>query len=158
MKVGVLSDTHGLLRPEVISILEGCDYILHAGDFDREAVLERLEDIAPVYAVRGNNDFGRWASHLPRQLTVTLGGVQFFMTHNKMDVSRKLGDAQVVVFGHSHQYFQQTADGRLWFNPGSCGYPRFGGGLSMAVMFLSEGQVDRIEKVVLQEEKKRGWS
>ena len=74
MRIGVISDTHGQLRPEVLKRLEGCDYILHAGDFDREDVLESLLDIAPVLAVRGNNDWGRWADRLPRTRRFTLDG------------------------------------------------------------------------------------
>lgn len=150
MKIGVISDTHGVLRPEVIETLQGCDYILHAGDIDKLPVLEALQDIAPVQAVRGNNDWGRWAEALPRRLPFTLGGIHFFMTHNRMDVPSQLGDTQVVIFGHSHQYFQQQIDGRLWLNPGSCGWPRFGKGLTMALMQI-DGPNLQVQQMVLEQ-------
>ena len=82
VRIGVISDTHGLLRPEVAGRLEGCSCIVHAGDFGRESVLEALEDIAPVYGVRGNNDWG-WGERLPRQLAFEAGGVRFLMTHDR---------------------------------------------------------------------------
>ena len=154
MRLGIISDTHGLLRPEVLQVLEGCDRVVHAGDFDREAVLRQLEETGPLFAVRGNNDWGAWAEELPRRLTFTAGGVRFFMVHNQADAPRELGETQVVLFGHTHQYFQKNQGGRLWFNPGSCGYPRFGGGLTMAVMTVEQGQVERIEKITLQEKKR----
>ena len=147
MKLGILSDTHGRLRPEVAEHLTGCDHILHAGDIDRPDILERLEEIAPGCAVRGNNDWGSWAPRLPRTRKVTLGGVNFFMVHNRDDVPWNLTGVEVVVFGHSHQYFQSEAGGRLWLNPGSCGWPRFGKELTMAVLTVQDGalQVERID-------------
>lgn len=149
MKLGVISDTHGVLRPEVLGKLAGCDYILHAGDFDRPEVLESLADIAPVLGVRGNNDWGRWADKLPRQRRFELEGVKFFMVHNRMDVPTALGEVGVVVFGHSHRYYEERADGRLWLNPGSCGWPRFGQGLTMAILTL-EGGGTRVERIDLE--------
>ena len=157
MRLGVISDTHGLLRPEVLQTLETCDRIVHAGDFDRETVLTALQETGLVYAVRGNNDFGGWAKELPWTLRFTAGGIQFFLVHDRMDVPRQLGETQVVIFGHTHQYFQQQNQGRLWFNPGSCGYPRFGGGLTMAVLTLENGQVEQIEKITLQDGRHRQW-
>lgn len=150
MTVGVISDSHGVLRPEVCEKLQGCDYILHAGDIDKLPILEELRDIAPVWAVRGNNDWGRWADSLPRRTGFTLGGVNFFMTHDKFDVPRNLGDTHVVIFGHSHKYFQQEVDGRLWLNPGSCGWPRFGNGLTMAVLHIDNNQVLDVQQIVLE--------
>lgn len=146
VRIGVISDTHGLLRPEVAGRLEGCGCIVHAGDFGRESVLEALEDIAPVYGVRGNNDWG-WGERLPRQLAFEAGGVRFLMTHDRAHLPRELGEAQVVVFGHSHRYYQENIMGRLWLNPGSCGWPRFGKELTMAVLTVQDGalQVERID-------------
>ena len=149
LKIGLISDTHGVLRPDVVEILGGCDHILHAGDVDRLEILEALRDIAPLQLVRGNNDWGRWAEALPRRLQFTLGGVSFFMTHNRMDVPAKLPGVQVVVFGHSHQYLQQEFDGRLWLNPGSCGWPRFGNGLTMALLYIEDQRL-RVEQVTLE--------
>ena len=123
-RIAVLSDTHGLLRPEVLRIVRTCDCILHGGDINQPEILDELRTIAPLYVVRGNND-KYWAEDLPQSLSVTLEGVTFFMVHNKKDVPPELGAAQIVVFGHSHKYFEQELDGRLWLNPGSCGPPLF---------------------------------
>ena len=147
-KIGVISDTHGTLRPDVVERLKDCDYIIHAGDFDRESLLLELEDIGPLCAVRGNNDWGSWTRELPYQRTFTIDGVTFFVTHKREDVPRVLKDeVKVVVFGHSHQYFQSEAGGRLWLTPGSCGRPRFRCGLSMAMLTIERGevQVERID-------------
>ena len=148
MKVGVISDTHGLLRQEVLEILRGCDCILHGGDVNKPEILDTLRSIAPLYVVRGNND-REWAEGLPQSLTVTLGGIPFFMVHNKKDVPADLGDARVVVFGHSHKYLEQQRDGRLWLNPGSCGRRRFDQEITMAVVTVDGGAL-RVEKLVFQ--------
>ena len=103
VKIGVISDTHGRLRAEVRRRLEGCDYIFHAGDFDRREILEELEEIAPVCAVRGNNDWGGWAGKLPRTRTVELGGVNFFLVHNRQHTPQVLGDVQVVAVAEPGQ-------------------------------------------------------
>ena len=144
MKLGVISDTHGVLRPEVLDYLQGCDYILHAGDIDKQSVLETLQDIAPVYAVRGNNDWGVWADALPVRNRFSLEGVNFFMVHDRYQIPKQLGNVQAVIFGHSHQYFQQQDGGRLWLNPGSCGWPRFGRELTMAFLELPSLHVQRL--------------
>ena len=147
-KIGIISDTHGLLRQEVLDILQTCDCILHAGDFDRPEILEQLRYLGSIYAVRGNNDRG-WAENLSSALRFRIEGVEFFMTHNRKDVAWNLGNTQVVVFGHSHKYLEKITDGRLWLNPGSCGYSRFGGEVTMAVMTV-EKETYQIEKIVLQ--------
>lgn len=90
IKIGVLSDTHGLLRPAVLEVLRSCDCILHGGDVNKPEILDTLRSIAPLYVVRGNND-REWAEGLPQSLTVTLGGIPFFMVHNKKDVPADLG-------------------------------------------------------------------
>ena len=147
MKVGVIADTHGLLRPEVVERLRGCDAILHAGDVNRPELLDALRAIAPLHVVRGNND-KEWAEGLPRSLTVELDGVRILMIHNKRELPRELGDAQVIVFGHSHKYFEQTIDGRLWLNPGSCGKRRFDQEISFALLHI-DGSAWRVEKIAL---------
>lgn len=146
VKIGIISDSHGRLRSDVLDNLAGCDYILHAGDIDRPEILDRLEEIAPVCAVRGNNDWGSWAQRLPKSRTVELGGVKFFLVHDRRDVPWKLGDIQVVVFGHSHVYLEDKLEGRLWLNPGSCAWPRFGGGVSMARLSV-EGTHVELQKI-----------
>ena len=144
-KIGIISDTHGLLRPEVLEILKTCDCILHAGDVTRPELLDELRCLASIYVVRGNND-GEWAAGSAKTLHFRIEGVEFFMTHNKKYVAWELGSTQVVIFGHTHSYFEKTIDGRLWLNPGSCGRSRFGQDISMAVMTVENGtyHVDKI--------------
>ena len=146
IKIGIISDTHGLLREEVTEILKTCDCIFHAGDVDRPEILDVLRTFGALYVVRGNND-GDWARNLRKSLNFTVGNVKFFMVHDKREVAWELGDTQVVIFGHSHQYFAKEIDGRLWLNPGSCGRSRFGGDVTMAVMILEKNSV-RVERIV----------
>ena len=150
VKVGIISDTHGLLRPEVLEILKSCDCILHGGDINKPEILDALRPLASIYVVRGNNDKD-WAEGLAKTLTFSIEGVKFFMVHNKRDVAWDLKDAQVVVFGHSHKYFEREIDGRLWLNPGSCGRSRFGGEVTMAVMTIENGKYN-VEKIILPTE------
>ena len=137
IKIGIISDTHGLLRTEVLDILQSCDCIFHAGDVDRPELLDTIRSLGALYVVRGNND-GYWAQNLRRSLNFTVGNVKFFMVHDRKDVAWELGDTQVVIFGHSHQYFAKEIGGRLWLNPGSCGRSRFGGDVTMAVMTVEK--------------------
>ena len=147
MKVGVISDTHGLLREEVLEILRSCDCILHGGDINNQGVLDTLEQIAPVYVVRGNND-KEWAEHLSHDLTVQLEGLKIFMVHNKKEIQNLPPDADIVIFGHSHKYFEQVIEGQLWLNPGSCGKRRFGQEISFAVLTI-DGESYQVQKIVL---------
>ena len=124
MRIGVISDTHGRLRPEVKERLRGVDCILHAGDFDDPSVAQELDGLAPRYGVRGNNDWGSWAQEFPRLMRIDLGGVAFCVTHRRSDVPWNLTGVDVVICGHTHQYAQERIMGRLWLNPGSCSYPR----------------------------------
>ena len=103
MNLIILSDTHGLLRPAVLELLKSADAILHAGDINSQAVVDKLASFAPLYVVRGNND-KEWAEAIPHELTVTLDGVRFYMVHNKKDVPADLSGANVVVFGYYHKY------------------------------------------------------
>ena len=105
-KIGIISDTHGLLRPEVLEILKDCKYILHAGDVNKDEILDVLRSMGNLYVVRGNNDKD-WAENLRTSLSFTIGGVKFFMVHNKKDIAWELGDTQVVIFGHTHKYFEK---------------------------------------------------
>ena len=149
MKIGVISDTHGLLRSEVVDKLRSCDAILHAGDVNKPEILDALRAIAPLHVVRGNNDKD-WAEELPQTLRLELGGVRILMIHNKRELPKELGDAQLIVFGHSHKYFEQTIDGRLWLNPGSCGKRRFDQEISFALLHI-DGDAWRVEKIVLKQ-------
>ena len=106
IKMGIISDTHGLLREEVKERLKDCTYIFHAGDVDRPEILDELRTMGFLYVVRGNND-GYWAQNLRRSLNFSVGNVKFFMVHDRKDAAWELGDTQVVIFGHSHKYFCQ---------------------------------------------------
>lgn len=146
-KIGVISDTHGLLRPEVVERLGDCDVILHGGDVNKPEILEQLRALAPLYVVRGNND-KEWAEELPDSLKFQIEGLRFFMTHRKMDVPAALDDADVVVYGHSHKYAEEREGGRLWLNPGSCGRRRFDLEISFAILTV-DGKTVEVEKVVV---------
>ena len=118
MILGLISDTHNLLRPKVLSALEGVDAILHAGDINSQKILDQLQMIAPVYAVRGNAD-KEWAEHLPLFLDFELGGRRFYITHKKKDLPADLNVYDPVLVGHSHQY-SETQQGRtMIINPGT---------------------------------------
>ena len=152
MKLAILSDTHGLLRPEVLKYLNSSDTILHAGDINSQAVTDQLAAIAPLYTVRGNND-KEWAEAIPHDLTVTLDGVTFAMVHNKKELPADLTGVDVVVFGHSHKYVQEKTGNVLWLNPGSCGPRRFHQEITMMMAELTDGQL-RVEKISLPHEVK----
>lgn len=147
-RIGVLSDTHGLLRPEVLSSLSGCDAIIHGGDINKPEILEQLEKIAPVYVVRGNND-KEWAEHLPITLTFQIEQCRFFLVHNKKQVPGDLTGIDAVIFGHSHKYFAQELEGRLWLNPGSCGKRRFDQEITMAILTV-DGSSLSVDKIIIQ--------
>lgn len=146
-RVAVLSDTHGLLRPEVISAVTGCDAIIHGGDINRQEIIDRLEEIAPVYVVRGNND-KEWAEHIPESLTFQIEDCRFFLVHNKKYVPEDLTGIDVVIFGHSHKYAEQNIDGRLWLNPGSCGRRRFDQEITFAMLTV-DGKEAAVRKVTV---------
>ncbi|MCI8949201.1 MAG: metallophosphoesterase family protein [Lachnospiraceae bacterium] len=149
IRAAIISDTHGLLRPEAKQVIETCDVIIHAGDFDNQMLYHKLNIGQPLYAVRGNND-GNWAAQLPLVKRFLLGGISFIMAHDRSDLPLSLGKEQVVIFGHSHMYYQKMEDGRLWLNPGSCGYKRFTLPLSLAVMTIQDGRF-QAEPVWLEE-------
>ena len=150
MKLAILSDTHGLLRPQVVEHLKTADAILHGGDINKPAIVEQLQQHAPLYIVRGNND-KEWAEGIPHNLTVTLEGVTFFMVHNKKEVPADLSGVDVVVFGHSHKYVQEEKGGVLWLNPGSCGPRRFHQEITM-MMAEVEGGTIQVEKIDIPHE------
>ena len=150
MKIAILSDTHGLLRPRVLEFLKTADVILHGGDINRQSIVDELRQYAPLYVVRGNND-KEWAEGLPHHLTVTLGGLRFFMVHNKKELPADLADVDVVVFGHSHKYFQQEKDGVLWLNPGSCGPRRFHQEITLMMADVEDGKIT-VEKITIPHE------
>ena len=150
MKLAILSDTHGLLRPQVEEHLKTADAILHGGDINKPAIVEQLQQYAPLYIVRGNND-KEWAEDIPHNLTVTLEGITFFMVHNKKEVPADLSGVDVVVFGHSHKYVQEEKDGLLWLNPGSCGPRRFHQEITMMMAEIENGNI-QVEKIDIPHE------
>ena len=150
MRLAILSDTHGLLRPEVAELLKSADAILHGGDINRQSIVDRLQQYAPLYVVRGNND-KEWAEDIPHDLTITLDGVTFYMVHNKKELPATLNGVDVVVFGHSHKYVQEEKNGILWLNPGSCGPRRFHQEITMTMAELADGEI-RVEKISIPHE------
>lgn len=127
MRVGLISDTHGLVRPEAATFLRGCDHIVHAGDICDAGVLATLAALAPLTAVRGNNDRGAWAAGLRDTELATLGGLRVHVIHDlaEFDLDARAAGVRVVVSGHSHQPRIAERDGVLFVNPGSAGPRRF---------------------------------
>ena len=139
--VGLISDTHGLLRPEALAALEGSDRIVHAGDIGDPAILAALERIAPVAAIRGNNDTGTWAKRLPPSRTLEAGGVRILVVHDVKELHSVAPDAaDVVVSGHSHIARIDEKDGVLYVNPGSAGPRRFRLPVSVARLAIADGK------------------
>lgn len=137
-RVGILADTHGLLRPQAVEVLKDCDYLIHSGDFDTEQVFSSLQELGELIAVRGNNDTGVWAKQLKTVVRTEICGIQFAVVHNKKELASIPEDVDVVVFGHSHKYYCEEEDGVLFLNPGSCGKRRFRLPITLAVMEISE--------------------
>ena len=150
MKLAILSDTHGLLRPEVVEQLKTADAILHGGDINKQSIVDQLRQYAPLYVGRGNND-KEWAEDIPHDLTITLDGVTFYMVHNKKELPATLNGVDVVVFGHSHKYVQEEKNGILWLNPGSCGPRRFHQEITMMMAELADGEIQG-EKISIPHE------
>jgi putative phosphoesterase len=145
-RIGLISDTHNQVRPEALARLAGVDAIIHAGDICQPEVLDALARIAPVTAVRGNNDRGAWADGLPVATTLKLGGVAIHVVHDIADlqIDRKNEPVDVIVSGHSHKPSVTTRDGVLFVNPGSAGPRRFKLPISMG-MLIVEGVSVRAE-------------
>lgn len=145
-KIGILSDTHNLLRPSVADILRTCEIILHAGDLHTRKLFDELAAIAPIYAVRGNAD-KEWAAFLPRSLSTELFGVRIFMIHDKKQIQEDISDKDLIICGHSHKYEQRTKNSQIWLNPGSCGHRRFALPVTMAVLTVSQNGIFQIEQI-----------
>lgn len=136
-RIGIISDTHGLLRPEVNAYLSGVSHIIHAGDIGRPEVMTSLRQIAPVTAVRGNVDNGEWAEEYPYTQTLTLAGRSFHVLHDLNDLQLKPG-IDVVISGHSHRSRVEVVESVLYLNPGSAGARRFKLPVTMATLDLRE--------------------
>ena len=148
MRLGVLSDTHGLLRQEVLNRLAGSDAILHGGDVNNQGILITLGGVAPVYVVRGNNDRD-WADGIPLSLDFTLGGIRIFMTHKKRDLPDDLSPYDLVIYGHSHRYEEARQGRTVLLNPGSCGPRRFNQPITMALVDVKDGKI-RVTRVDIE--------
>lgn len=146
--IGLLSDTHGLLRESVLDILKDSDLLIHAGDIDQPGVLDSLKTIAPVITVRGNMDTGQWAANLPRYELTECKGIFFYVIHDlfDMDLDPAASGISVVVSGHTHRPSVDWKDGLLFINPGSAGYFRHKSAATVAKIELLQGRI--IPKII----------
>jgi putative phosphoesterase len=149
--IGLISDTHGVVRPQALEALRGVELIIHAGDIGKPEVIDALKTIAPVVAIRGNNDTGAWAKPLPETRSVQSGAVRLFVIHNVQEFScRRPGRRfQVVISGHSHKPSVSTRDGILFVNPGSAGPRRFKLPIAVGKLFIQNQKVN-VELIELQ--------
>jgi len=127
LRIGIISDTHGLLRPEAREFLRGSDHIVHGGDIGDAAILEALSELAPVTAVRGNNDRGPWADRIAETESLDIGGIRLYVIHDvaQLSIDPRAEGVRVVIAGHSHKPAVVERDGVLYVNPGSAGRRRF---------------------------------
>jgi len=140
MRIGVISDTHGLLRPEALDALVGVQLLIHAGDVGAPEILTQLKAIAPVFAVRGNVDTQSWAQELPMTTVVETSGFQFYVLHNlrDLDLNPQAAGFDAVISGHTHQAEQRLEAGVLYLNPGSAGPRRFQLPVTLALLEVSQ--------------------
>jgi hypothetical protein len=143
-RVGVISDTHGLLRPEAMAALADSELIIHAGDVGKPEILDMLRSIAPVVAVRGNVDLGEWALTLPLTDVVKVGDVQLYVLHdlNALDLNPAAAGFRAVIYGHSHQPSAEKGSGVLYLNPGSAGPRRFKLPIMLALLVIRGDELD----------------
>ena len=149
MLIGIISDTHGLLRQEVKDELKKVDMIIHAGDIDRESLLDELKEISSsLTVVRGNAD-KEWAEDLPESAWVEILGNKIFVIHNKGKISEDVGDADIIIYGHTHKYSLVEKDGQFWFNPGCCGKRKKDQEVSFAILEIRGKKDFDFRKVVI---------
>jgi putative phosphoesterase len=143
IRIGLISDTHGLVRDEAVAALKGCQHILHAGDIDEPEVLVKLRKLAPVTVVRGNNDRGSWAQAIPEYEVVEFGAVSVYLRHDEaeLDIDPRAVGFRVMMFGHSHRPRVETRDGVLFVNPGSAGPRRFTLPIAVGELLISGDNV-----------------
>lgn len=143
MIIGVISDTHGLLRPEALTALRSSEHVIHAGDIGAPEIIPELERIAPVTAIRGNVDREPWTNRFPETEVAELGGLQFYIIHdlNALDLNPRAPGFAAVISGHSHQPKQELKDGVLYFNPGSAGPRRFRLPVSIGMLEISGSKI-----------------
>ncbi len=150
MKIGVISDTHGLLRPQAVSALDGVEHILHAGDIGDLKILDALRKIAPVTAIRGNVDTSRSFHDLRETETVELEGKMFYLIHDvkQLDLKPEAAGIAAVISGHSHQPAIEWKNGVLYFNPGSAGARRFSLPISVGFITIAEGKIESLTQTL----------
>lgn len=154
--VGIISDTHKLLRPEALAALAGVDHIVHAGDIGSEAVLDALRQLAPLHAIKGNIDRDAWAQNLPDTLDVEIDGVRIHVLHDlKTLPTDQAAKSDVVIAGHSHKPLIDNRDGTLIFNPGSAGPRRFSLPIALGLLHLDPGPRAEIINLVPPAQKKK---
>jgi hypothetical protein len=143
MLIGIISDTHGLLRPEALAALQGSDRIIHAGDIGDSQILDRLSEIAPVTAVRGNVDRESWARNIPETSILEIDGISIYILHilERLDLKPEAAGISAVIYGHSHVPKQETKDGVLYFNPGSAGPRRFQLPVTLGKLVIDAGKI-----------------
>jgi putative phosphoesterase len=143
MIIGIISDMHGLLRPEAVELLRGSEHIIHAGDIGAPEIIPELRKIAPVTAIRGNVDTQAWAREFSETEVAELGGLHIYVIHdvNAIDLNPKAAGFAAVISGHSHNPKQETRNGVLYFNPGSAGPRRF-------KLPISVGKIEIVEGVI----------
>ena len=141
--IGIISDTHGLLRPEALATLQGSNFIVHAGDIGDPAILDKLNEIAPVTAVRGNVDKGVWAQKIPQTNVLEVEGISIYVLHilDELDLKPEAGGFAAVICGHSHVPKQEVKNGVLYFNPGSAGPKRFDLPVSLGRLIVGRGKI-----------------
>ena len=142
-RIGLISDTHGLLRPEALDFLAGADHIVHGGDIGGPDILERLAALAPLTVVRGNNDTAPWTRAIPETAAVELDGIKLFVIHDlkTLDLDPAAADVRVVMSGHSHRPACAERGGVLYVNPGSAGKRRFSLPIAAGELLIENGQV-----------------
>ena len=148
--IGVISDTHGLLRPQALAALQGASHIIHAGDVGQPEILDQLRELAPLTVVRGNVDLQTWATALPLTDTVTVGDALIYVIHqlDMLDLNPAAAGVRAIIYGHSHQPASEWRNGVLYLNPGSAGPKRFQLPISLARLEVKDGNL-RAEHIYL---------
>lgn len=154
MKIGLISDTHGVFREEWIPHIKDCDCLIHAGDVNTRACYDQIKELGvPMYVVRGNSDMGFWADFLPEFLSVSIGGKNFYIVHDRYDLPLDLSGIDFIIFGHTHCYETFERGGRVYINPGSAGQPRWDA-RSLAILELPDA--DGTESVAVSDDTNDG--
>ena len=151
MRIGLISDTHGLLRPEALATLQGVDHLIHAGDIGGPHILAELERIAPLSVVRGNNDQDSWADAIPERLTLRFGAIALHVLHDltQLDIDPAAQGIDVVIAGHSHKPLHEKRNGVLYLNPGSAGPRRFKLPIGVGILHIEDDRA-RAELITLK--------